>query len=172
MTGQFHSENWPVSRSKWRLKSHEDLRRMIGNKLLTLLSNMCTNLNLTDMETCSKVFRAPIIKQPNLRENRFGFEPEITAKVAKARCRIYEVGISAGRTYEECKKITWKDGIRAFYAIIKYIFFAGVAIRAQAERTGPKQVLAGSALPSRLKLSECASGIIFRLHFISPPARR
>jgi hypothetical protein len=94
---------------------------MVGNKLLTLLSNMCTNVNLTDMETCYKVFRASIVKRLDLRENRFGFEPEITAKVAKARCRIYEVGISyAGRTYEEGKKITWKDGVRAIYAIIKY----------------------------------------------------
>ena len=97
---------------------------MIGNKLLTLLSNMCTNVNLTDMETCYKVFRASILKDLDLRENRFGFEPEFTAKVAKARCRIYEVGISYdGRTYEEGKKITWRDGIRAFYAIIKYNFF-------------------------------------------------
>ena len=97
---------------------------MIGNKLLTLLSNMCTNVNLTDMETCYKAFRASIIRNIDLRENRFGFEPEITAKVARARCRIYEVGISYdGRTDEEGKKITWRDGIRAFYAIIKYNFF-------------------------------------------------
>ena len=97
---------------------------MIGNKLLTLLSNMCTNLNLTDMETCYKAFRASVVRNLDLRENRFGFEPEITAKVARARCRIYEVGISYdGRTYEEGKKITWRDGIRAFYAIIKYSFF-------------------------------------------------
>ena len=97
---------------------------MIGNKLLTLLSNMCTNINLTDMETCYKAFRASVIKTIDLREDRFGFEPEITAKVARARCRIYEVGISYdGRTYEEGKKITWRDGIRAFYAIIKYNFF-------------------------------------------------
>src|SRR5438105_1243264 len=97
---------------------------MIGNKLLTLISNMCTNVNLTDMETCYKAFRASVIRNLDLRENRFGFEPEITAKVARARCRIYEVGISYdGRTYEEGKKITWRDGIRAFYAIIKYNFF-------------------------------------------------
>jgi len=97
---------------------------MIGNKLLTLLSNMCTNVNLTDMETCYKAFRASVIRNLDLRENRFGFEPEITAKVARTRCRIYEVGISYdGRTYEEGKKITWRDGIRAFYAIIKYNFF-------------------------------------------------
>jgi len=85
---------------------------------------MCTNLNLTDMETCYKAFRASVIRNIDLRENRFGFEPEITAKVARAHCRIYEVGISYdGRTYEEGKKITWRDGIRAFYAIIKYNFF-------------------------------------------------
>ena len=98
---------------------------MIGNKLLTLFSNMCTNLNLTDMETCYKAFRASVLRNIDLREDRFGFEPEITAKVSRARCRIYEVGISYdGRTYEEGKKITWRDGIRAFYAIIKYNFFA------------------------------------------------
>jgi glycosyltransferase involved in cell wall biosynthesis len=97
---------------------------MIGNKLLTLLSNMCTNLNLTDMESCYKAFRAGVLHSIELRENRFGFEPEVTAKVARAGCRIYEVGISYdGRTYEEGKKITWRDGIRAVYAIIKYNFF-------------------------------------------------
>jgi glycosyltransferase involved in cell wall biosynthesis len=94
---------------------------MVGNKFLTLLSNMMTNLNLTDMETCYKVFRAPVIKGLDLREDRFGFEPEITAKVARANCRIYEVGISYnGRTYAEGKKISWKDGFRAIYAILKY----------------------------------------------------
>lgn len=98
---------------------------MIGNKLLTLFSNMCTNINLTDMETCYKAFRASVLRNIDLREDRFGFEPEITAKVSRARYRIYEVGISYdGRTYEEGKKITWRDGIRAFYAIIKYNFFA------------------------------------------------
>ena len=94
---------------------------MAGNKFLTLLSNMLTNLNLTDMETCYKAFRAPILKSIQIEENRFGFEPEITAKVAKKRCRVYEVGISySGRTYREGKKIDWKDGFRAIYAIIKY----------------------------------------------------
>jgi glycosyltransferase involved in cell wall biosynthesis len=94
---------------------------MVGNKFLTLLSNMFTNLNLTDMETCYKAFRAPVIQAIRIEENRFGFEPEITAKLARARCRIYEVGISYnGRTYQEGKKITWKDGFRAIYAIIKY----------------------------------------------------
>jgi hypothetical protein len=98
---------------------------MIGNKFLTLLSNMMTNLNLTDMETCYKAFRAPIIKGLDLKEDRFGFEPEITAKVARAECRIYEVGISYnGRTYAEGKKISWKDGVRAIYAILKYNLFA------------------------------------------------
>jgi glycosyltransferase involved in cell wall biosynthesis len=94
---------------------------MVGNRFLTLLSNIFTNLNLTDMETCYKVFRTPIIKSIQIEEDRFGFEPEITAKVAKKRCRIYEVGISYnGRTYEEGKKVNWKDGFRAIYAIVKY----------------------------------------------------
>jgi glycosyltransferase involved in cell wall biosynthesis len=94
---------------------------MVGNRFLTLLSNIFTNLNLTDMETCYKVFRAPIIKSIQIEEDRFGFEPEITAKIAKKRCRIYEVGISYnGRTYEEGKKVNWKDGLRAIYAIMKY----------------------------------------------------
>jgi glycosyltransferase involved in cell wall biosynthesis len=93
----------------------------MGNKFLTLLSNMFTNLNLTDMEVCYKVFRKEILDQINIEENRFGFEPEITAKVSKLRCRIYEVGISyAGRTYEEGKKIGWKDGVRALICILKY----------------------------------------------------
>ncbi len=93
----------------------------MGNLLLTLLSNMLTNLNLTDMETCYKVFRREIIQGIKIEENRFGFEPEITAKVAKLDCRIYEVGISYnGRTYDEGKKIGWKDGIRALYCVLKY----------------------------------------------------
>jgi glycosyltransferase involved in cell wall biosynthesis len=95
----------------------------VGNKLLTTLSNMFTNLNLTDMETCYKVFRREIIQDIQIKENRFGFEPEITAKIAKTNCRIYEVGISYnGRTYDEGKKIGWKDGVRAIYCIIKYRF--------------------------------------------------
>jgi glycosyltransferase involved in cell wall biosynthesis len=94
---------------------------MIGNKLLTLLSNMLTNLNLTDMETCYKVFRREIIQNIKIEEDRFGFEPEITAKIAKLKCRIYEVGISYyGRSYGEGKKIGWKDGFRAVSCIIKY----------------------------------------------------
>jgi len=94
----------------------------IGNKFLTFFSNMFTNLNLTDMETCYKLFRAEIIKGLNLREKRFGFEPEVTAKIARIPgIRIYEVGISYyGRTYAEGKKINWKDGFRAIYCILKY----------------------------------------------------
>jgi glycosyltransferase involved in cell wall biosynthesis len=93
----------------------------LGNKFLTLLSNMFTDLNLTDMETCYKVFRREVLQQITVQENRFGFEPEITAKVAKLRCRVYEVGISyAGRTYDEGKKIGWRDGLRAVWCIIKY----------------------------------------------------
>lgn len=92
-----------------------------GNKFLTLISNMLTNLNLTDMETCYKVFRREIIQSITIEEDRFGFEPEITAKVAKRKCRIYEVGISYhGRTYEQGKKIGWKDGVRALICILKY----------------------------------------------------
>jgi len=95
---------------------------MVGNRVLTLLSNMGTNLNLTDMETCYKVFRREVLQQIKIEENRFGFEPEITAKVAALKeCRIYEVGISYyGRTYAEGKKIGWRDGFRAIYAIVKY----------------------------------------------------
>ena len=93
----------------------------VGNGFLTLLSNMFTNLNLTDMETCYKAFRREIIQSMVIEENRFGFEPEITAKVARLHCRIYEVGISYyGRTYEEGKKIGWRDGVRAIYCILKY----------------------------------------------------
>lgn len=96
----------------------------IGNKILTFLSNMMTNLNLTDMETCYKLFRSEVIKGIKLKENRFGFEPEVTAKVSKIPgIRIYEVGISYyGRTYEEGKHINWKDGFRAIYCIFKYKF--------------------------------------------------
>src|SRR5205814_6020085 len=93
----------------------------LGNGFLTLLSNMLTNLNLTDMETCYKAFRREIIQSIEIEENRFGFEPEVTAKVAKLGCRIYEVGISySGRTYEEGKKIGYKDGFRAIWCILKY----------------------------------------------------
>jgi len=95
----------------------------LGNRFLTLLSNMCTGLNLTDMETCYKVFRREVLDRIRIEENRFGFEPEVTAKVARLRVRIYEVGVSyAGRTYEEGKKIGWKDGVRAVWCILKYNF--------------------------------------------------
>jgi len=97
----------------------------IGNKFLTFLSNMFTNLNLTDMETCYKLFRTDIIQSLDLKENRFGFEPEVTAKMARIKdIRVYEVGISYyGRTYEEGKKIGWRDGFRAIWAILKYNLF-------------------------------------------------
>jgi glycosyltransferase involved in cell wall biosynthesis len=96
----------------------------VGNGFLTLLSNMLTNLNLTDMETCYKLFRREIIQSISIEENRFGFEPEITAKIARLKCRIYEVGISySGRVYAEGKKIGWRDGFRAIYCIIKYNLF-------------------------------------------------
>jgi glycosyltransferase involved in cell wall biosynthesis len=92
-----------------------------ANKLLTLVSNMFTNLNLTDMETCYKAFRREVIQRIDLREERFGFEPEVTAKVARMGCRIYEVGISySGRTYAEGKKIGWRDGLRALWCIVRY----------------------------------------------------
>jgi len=93
----------------------------VGNKLLTLFSNMCTNLNLTDMETGYKAFRAEIIKDIPIRSKDFGFEPEITAKISRRKCRIYEVGINySGRTYQEGKKITWVDGFRAIFVIMKF----------------------------------------------------
>jgi glycosyltransferase involved in cell wall biosynthesis len=96
----------------------------VGNGLLTLLSNMMTNLNLTDMETCYKAFRRESIQAITIEEKRFGFEPEITAKIARLRCRVFEVGISYyGRTYEEGKKIGWKDGVRAIYCIFRYNLF-------------------------------------------------
>lgn len=98
----------------------------IGNKWLTFLSNAFTNLNLTDMETCYKLFRTPLIQGLSLKEKRFGFEPEVTAKISRIpKVRIYEVGISYyGRTYEEGKKINWKDGFRAIYCILKYNLFS------------------------------------------------
>ncbi|NCZ71262.1 MAG: glycosyltransferase family 2 protein, partial [Actinobacteria bacterium] len=93
----------------------------MGNKFLTLMSNMFTDLNLTDMETCYKCFRREVIQSIDIEENRFGFEPEITAKLARGRWRIYEVGISySGRTYDEGKKIGWRDGVRAVYCIVRY----------------------------------------------------
>jgi glycosyltransferase involved in cell wall biosynthesis len=101
---------------------------MLGNQFLTTLSNMMTNINLSDMETCYKAFRREIIQSIVIEENRFGFEPEITAKVSKLDCRIYEVGISYyGRTYREGKKIGWKDGVRAIFCILKYNLFRSKA---------------------------------------------
>ena len=97
----------------------------IGNGVLTLLSNLFTDLNLSDMETCYKAFRREVIQSITIRENRFGFEPEVTAKISKMNLRIYEVGISYyGRTYDEGKKIGWKDGVRAIYCILKYNLWA------------------------------------------------
>lgn len=96
----------------------------VGNKFLTLLSDMLTNLNLSDMETCYKVFRADLLRKIKIKSNRFGFEPEITARFAKLKCRIYEVPISySGRTYDEGKKITWRDGMAALFHIIRFKFF-------------------------------------------------
>lgn len=99
----------------------------VGNKVLTILSNMFTNLNLTDMETCYKVFKAEVIKKIEIKEKDFGIEPEITAKISKMKCRIYEVGISYyGRSYKEGKKINWKDGIKALIVIFKYTVFGNI----------------------------------------------
>ncbi|HOP06808.1 MAG TPA: glycosyltransferase family 2 protein [candidate division Zixibacteria bacterium] len=97
----------------------------VGNRFLTLLSNMFTNINLTDMETCYKVFRRDLIQSIDIQENRFGFEPEITAKIARRNVRIFEVGITYyGRTYSEGKKIGWRDGVKAVYCIVKYNLFS------------------------------------------------
>ena len=99
----------------------------LGNRALTTFSNMATNLNLTDMETCYKVFRREVLQRITLREDRFGFEPEITAKVARLKVRVYEVAISYhGRTYAEGKKIGWRDGVRALWCIVKYSFLSRV----------------------------------------------
>lgn len=112
-----------------RFHSGRDARRVlyywhsVGNHFLTMCSNMATGLNLTDMETCYKCFRRAVIQAITIEENRFGFEPEITAKVAKAKVRVYEVGISyTGRTYAEGKKVGWRDGFRALWCILKYNF--------------------------------------------------
>lgn len=97
----------------------------LGNRFLTLLTNVFSNLNLSDMEVCYKAFRREVLERITLRENRFGFEPEFTLKVARLGCRIYEVGISySGRTYAEGKKIGWRDGLRALYVILKYGLFS------------------------------------------------
>ncbi len=111
----------------------------VGNGVLTLLSNMFTNLNLTDMETCYKAFRREIIQAIPIEENRFGFEPEITAKLAKLHLRIYEVGISYyGRTYEEGKKIGWRDGFRALWCIFKYSVLRGAPVKAAEVVAAPR----------------------------------
>jgi glycosyltransferase involved in cell wall biosynthesis len=118
----------------------------VGNRILTLLSNCLTNINLTDMETCYKVFRRDVIQSIPIEEERFGFEPEITVKVAKRRLRIYEVGISYwGRTYEEGKKIGWKDGFRALWCLLKYSFKESAASR--------QPVVAQSESPSTERVS-------------------
>jgi glycosyltransferase involved in cell wall biosynthesis len=109
----------------------------VGNSLLTLLSNALTNMNMTDMETCYKVFRREIIQSIPIEEDRFGFEPEITVKIAKRRLRVYEVGIGYwGRTYEEGKKIGWKDGFRALWCLAKYTL-KEPKLKLQAQTTGP-----------------------------------
>jgi glycosyltransferase involved in cell wall biosynthesis len=115
----------------------------VGNAILTLVSNCLTNINLTDMETCYKAFRREVIQSIPIEENRFGFEPEITVKVAKRRLRIYEVGISYwGRTYEEGKKIGWKDGVRALWCLLKYsIKVPAVALLRQ--ENSPKSAVPG-----------------------------
>ncbi|HEX4782962.1 MAG TPA: glycosyltransferase family 2 protein [Candidatus Sulfotelmatobacter sp.] len=98
----------------------------VGNSLLTLISNALTNMNMTDMETCYKAFRREVLQSIPIEEDRFGFEPEITVKIAKRRLRVYEVGISYwGRTYEEGKKIGWQDGVRALWCLLKYTIVAG-----------------------------------------------
>jgi glycosyltransferase involved in cell wall biosynthesis len=110
----------------------------VANSILTLLSNCLTDINLTDMETCYKVFRREVIQSIPIEEDRFGFEPEITVKVAKRRLRIYEVGISYwGRTYEEGKKIGWKDGVRALWCLIKYALKEPVAVQKNNEAESP-----------------------------------
>jgi glycosyltransferase involved in cell wall biosynthesis len=120
----------------------------VGNYILTLVSNMFSNLNLTDMETCYKMFRREIIQSIEIEESRFGFEPEITAKVAALKCRIYEVGISYyGRTYEEGKKIGWRDGVRAMYAIVKYNLFRSAPARQSLEASSKASPACGVAQP-------------------------
>ena len=117
----------------------------VGNRLLTLLSNIFTDLNLTDMETCYKVFRREVLQSLDLAEDRFGFEPEVTARLAALRCRIYEVGISySGRTYEEGKKIGWRDGLRAMWCIVK---FRPSRIRTRSSAVNSARRPAGTCVP-------------------------
>jgi glycosyltransferase involved in cell wall biosynthesis len=121
----------------------------LGNKLLTLMSNMLTDLNLTDMETCYKCFRREIIQSLDLREDRFGFEPEVTAKLAATGCRIYEVGISYdGRTYAEGKKIGWKDGVRAVWCMLRYARVWPKALRSKSMPTLMSESLMSESLRS------------------------
>lgn len=121
---------------------------MVGNRLLTLLSNIFTNINLSDMETGYKAFRRDVLENLCLEEERFGFEPEITAKLARRRCRFYEVGISYhGRTYEEGKKIGWRDGVRALYAILKYSLWKREPRLSPAARSSPALASLESQLP-------------------------
>src|SRR6266446_543085 len=118
----------------------------VGNSLLTLLSNALTNMNMTDMETCYKVFRREVIQSIPIEEDRFGFEPEITVKIAKRRLRIYEVGIGYwGRTYEEGKKIGWKDGVRALWCLLKYAITEPTVQKRSVEQDAP--VLANTRGP-------------------------
>ncbi|HVI08654.1 MAG TPA: glycosyltransferase family 2 protein [Candidatus Binatia bacterium] len=118
----------------------------VGNWLLTLLSNALTDLNLSDMETCYKAFRREVIQSIPLQENRFGFEPEITVKIAKRRLRIYEVGISYwGRTYEEGKKINWKDGVRALFCLVKYCVTESAAAKPVTAPAHDQAAMAASA---------------------------
>jgi glycosyltransferase involved in cell wall biosynthesis len=116
----------------------------VGNKILTILSNMFTNLNLTDMEVCYKVFKKDVIERIDLEEDRFGFEPEVTAKISRLGCTIYEIGISYhGRTYAQGKKISWKDGIRAIYVILKYgLFVRSVGSKSLTEDSSETAALA------------------------------
>jgi hypothetical protein len=125
----------------------------VGNRALTLLSNCLTNINLTDMETCYKAFRRVVIQSIPLEEDRFGFEPEITIKIAKRRLRIYEVGISYwGRTYEEGKKINWHDGLRAVWCLLKYSLQenppTGKSARALETRTAQEEIPCAAAKPA------------------------
>jgi hypothetical protein len=126
----------------------------VGNWILTVLSNALTNINLSDMETCYKVFRREVIQSIPLEEKRFGFEPEITVKIAKRRLRIYEVGISYwGRTYEEGKKINWKDGIRALWCLLKYCITEPV-VPAVRQQEKPCAAVAVSPAPGSHQTSQ------------------
>ena len=150
----------------------------VGNRLLTLLSNCLTNINLTDMETCYKAFRREVIQSIPIEENRFGFEPEITVKVAKRRLRIYEVGISYwGRTYEEGKKIGWKDGVRAVWCLLKYsIKEPAVAAREAATCGIHPELPCPKAVFQRRQLNQHFAGWELHLeckafHILCPDAR-